>query len=56
MKFIRSCGVRIEIDTTLDDDGVFLWNANGFHNYEELELLIEKLKMIKEELHEVRKR
>lgn len=49
-KFIRAVGVRIELDKTPNDEGFFLWNANGWHDIDDIEILIEKLKEAQLEL------
>lgn len=53
-KFIRvkNTGIRIELDKTKDDSGIFLWNADGFVDVEFIDNLIESLNIAKEELEE----
>lgn len=44
-KYMRSNGIRVELDFTEDDDGIFLWNANGYIDISETKDLIKTLQI-----------
>lgn len=47
---ITNNGIRLELDRTEDDEGIYIWNCESFHDIESIEDLIENLIFLKNKI------